>query len=227
MKLIKKLFSICVTAAIPFLIILTAIRLALLPVYVTFEYQTRSFPPDPYGFTTADRLHWSEYAIDYLIGKISHEQLGNQALDDGSPLFNIRELQHMLDVRILTGSSLAIWRGLIIFFILALLFFLISNDFEQFVRSIRLGVLVTGLIITTVLIFVSINFNLIFTKFHEIFFEGDTWLFYTTDNLIRLFPLRFWRDIFIFIGMSSVLNGTILYCLPLLLYNQFNKKAGD
>ena len=225
MKFIKKLLSVCLTMTIPFLIILTAIRLALLPVYVTFEYQTRSFPPDPFGFTTADRLRWSKYSIDYLIGKVSHEQFSNQILDDGSPLFNVRELRHMLDVRILTESSLTIWRWLIVLFIISLFYFLFANDFEQFIQSTRRGVIATCLIITFILLYVSLNFNLIFTKFHEVFFEGDTWLFYYSDNLIRLFPLRFWRDIFIFIGVSSVLNGAIIYFFPSLIYKQFKKTA--
>ena len=44
------------------------------------------------------------------------------------------------------------------------------------------------------------SFDALFTEFHRIFFEGDTWLFLYSDSLIRLFPERFWQDVFLAIG---------------------------
>ena len=49
-------------------------------------------------------------------------------------------------------------------------------------------------------------FNVFFTQFHHLFFEGDSWLFLFSDTLIRLFPIRFWEDTFL-AGAGIVLAG--------------------
>ena len=46
-----------------------------------------------------------------------------------------------------------------------------------------------------------------FAGFHAIFFEGDTWQFAYSDTLIRLFPLRFWQDAFLFAALIAVGGG--------------------
>jgi integral membrane protein (TIGR01906 family) len=63
--------------------------------------------------------------------------------------------------------------------------------------------------IGVILVFVALSFSNLFTWFHQIFFESGTWQFYTSDTLIRLFPMRFWRDAFIFVGIMSLLLGVL------------------
>ena len=46
--------------------------------------------------------------------------------------------------------------------------------------------------------------------FHELFFSGGSWLFLYSDTLIRLFPLPFWQDAFLFAGVLDVLGGLVL-----------------
>ena len=46
-----------------------------------------------------------------------------------------------------------------------------------------------------------------FEGFHSLFFEGDSWLFQYSDTLIRLFPLRFWQDTFLFAALIAVGGG--------------------
>jgi uncharacterized membrane protein len=43
-----------------------------------------------------------------------------------------------------------------------------------------------------------------------LFFTGDSWLFLYSDTLIRLFPMRFWQDAFLFAGALDVLGGLAL-----------------
>ena len=67
---------------------------------------------------------------------------------------------------------------------------------------------IIGLILTTVIL----NFNALFSAFHKIFFEGDTWLFYFSDTLIRLFPMRLWQDLFIAIGVFTI-AGALFFAI--------------
>lgn len=73
-----------------------------------------------------------------------------------------------------------------------------------------------GLAITIGLIVVvgiAINpnvFDIFFAAFHSLFFEGDSWLFLFSDTLIRLFPIRFWEDAFLWAAVIALGGGVAL-----------------
>jgi uncharacterized protein DUF1461 len=60
------------------------------------------------------------------------------------------------------------------------------------------------------LIGISVNPDIFFTffaGFHHLFFEGDSWLFFFSDTLIRLFPIRFWQDAFLWAALIALGGG--------------------
>ena len=218
----QKIIFIILLALTPLLIITSGMRISLSPLFYTFEYRLPNFPPDPYGFTLADRLRWAKFSIDFISGKIDTSTFAGAQQPDGNPLFNQREIAHMVDVRNLTIVMLWVWRFLILTFLLSFLFFKSKNDEVQFMRALAHGARLTLFFIAAVLIFLTINFNQLFTAFHRIFFKGDTWLFYLSDSLIRLFPLKFWQDLFIFIGALS-----ILFSLAMIYANRKYQKSAE
>jgi integral membrane protein (TIGR01906 family) len=208
--LARQLLSWFITLIVPFLLIMTSVRILLTPAFPQLEYRTPNFPADPYGFTLSDRLNWSRYAIDYLVNNAGISYLGDLKFPDGKPLYNERELSHMADVKALVQVMLKVWIiGLAILLLLGIWawrsFWLV--DFR--IGLSRGGWLTIGLIVA-ILIGVSINFYALFTYFHEIFFTGSSWIFLFTDTLIRLFPLRFWQDCFIGMGAMSIAGGLAL-----------------
>jgi len=221
-SIIRILFSALILL-IPLIIIGSAIRIALTPLFISMEYRLPGFPPDEYGFSTEDRLTWANYSIDYLLGRVSHDELASTSLPDGSPLFNQRELTHMLDVRVLTQQVLNIWRVLLLVLVAFLFSGVMINLKHEILISLKRGALLTILLILSVLIYLAINFNQLFTQFHQLFFEGDSWLFLMSDHLIRLFPLRFWRDIFIFIGSLSAAICLLILFIPIRLSQNRHK----
>lgn len=61
-----------------------------------------------------------------------------------------------------------------------------------------------------VVVGITVNPNVFwdfFAGFHSLFFEGDSWLFLFSDTLIRLFPLRFWQDAFLFAAAIALGGG--------------------
>ena len=49
----------------------------------------------------------------------------------------------------------------------------------------------------------------------QIFFKGDSWLFYYSDTLIRLFPIRFWQDAFLWAAILALGGGVgLAFGLP-------------
>ncbi len=75
MKPIRKTIWFLVSATTPLLVVLSAIRLALTPLFIAIEYRLPGFPPDLYGFSQAERLGWARFSIQYLLGRISHDTL--------------------------------------------------------------------------------------------------------------------------------------------------------
>lgn len=207
----QRWFSILIIALTPILLITIGIRIALTPVFINVEYRLPNFPVDEYGFTTQERLDWARYSIKYVSGRIPDQDFASQTFKDGSALFNEREIRHMIDVRDLTVITLMFWRLLIILTLL-----LVAICWKEVkwripvVNTLANGAKLTLGFISAVFLYVALNFNQLFTLFHRIFFEGDTWLFYPSDTLIRLFPLVFWRDLFIFIGGFGVFISLLI-----------------
>jgi len=215
------ILSSLVAILVPIALIGIGLRLLLTPLFLQIEYNMPYFPPDEYGFTKADRLKWAPYALDYLVNSENISYLGDLRFDDGSPLYNERELSHMDDVKRVTQGALRVW-----YVSLALLTLLgIWAWFGGWWQEYRFGLmrggwLMIGLAVTIGLIVVVgivINPNVFwnfFAGFHSLFFEGDSWLFLFSDTLIRLFPIRFWQDAFL-LAAGIALGGGIALALGL------------
>jgi integral membrane protein (TIGR01906 family) len=211
------LLSWLVAILVPLALIGLGLRILLTPLFLKIEYNMPYFPPDTYGFTKVDRLKWAPYALNYLVNSADISYLGNLKFDDGNPLYNERELSHMSDVKRVTQGALKVW-----YVVLALLISLgiwagARNEGQAFHRGLmRGGWLMVGLAVVIgliVVIGIVINpdvFWNFFAGFHHLFFKGDSWLFLFSDTLIRLFPLRFWEDAFLFTAIIALGCGIAL-----------------
>lgn len=210
MKIKVKLIDVLgwiITSLIPLTILMLSIWILISPIFPKVEYRLPGFPEDPFGFSLEDRLRWSEPSIRYLVNSQDIAYLEILQFDDGTPLFTDRELSHMEDVKeVVTGMRIGLAAAMLI--LLVITFFTIrGGGRSEIIKAYyRGGLGIIGLIVG-ILFFVALNFSNLFTWFHQLFFESGTWLFYTSDTLIRLFPMRFWRDAFIFVGVLSFLMG--------------------
>ncbi len=59
--ILRWLARIAIVILVPFILIMTLVRLLLTPLFLQIEYRMPGFPLDPYGFTLQDRLQWSGY----------------------------------------------------------------------------------------------------------------------------------------------------------------------
>lgn len=189
---------------------MTSIRALLTPLTPELQYKVLKIPADPYGFTTADRLKWSKVSIDYLLNDEGISWLAAHNLPDGNPLFNDRELSHMLDVKILIKAALFAWLLIGIFLFVMCFVFMALKSTALYWQAVSWGGWISVGLVVAILVAVAVNFDQLFTLFHRIFFRGDTWLFYTSDNLIRLFPMEFWSNCFIAIGVITTTLGLLL-----------------
>ncbi len=215
MKIFHKVLGWAVTILLPFALTFLGVRLLLTHAFPEIEYRLPGFPVDEYGFNLQDRLHWSNISIDYLLNNADISFLGDLTFPDGTPLFNSRELSHMQDVKNVVQPAVsfgyAVW-----FVMLALgLWARFGGWWSEFVTGLKRGGWVTVGLVAVIGIFGGISFWQLFTLFHELFFKGNSWIFLYSDTLIRLFPIPFWEDAFLFVGALDVVCGLVLaFALP-------------
>lgn len=205
-----KWLSWFVAVLVPIILILTSVRLLLTPAFVNLEYRTPNFPADPYGFTQQDRLRWSLIALDYLLNDEGITFLEDLEFDDGTQVYNARELKHMVDVKEVVGSALIAWYASLGVIILLGVWAYFGKWMAAYTQGLSRGGWITVGIVAVTMVAVLIAFSVFFVFFHQVFFESGTWVFRFSDTLIRLFPQRFWRDAFIGIGLVSLIGGLVL-----------------
>jgi len=216
---LANLLRILLAAALPVCLVLTNVRLMLTPLYTNWEYNLSDFPPDLYGFTKEDRLKYSAIALEYLLNDEGIDFLGELTLpadkianaDSGDRMYNDRELKHMVDVKLVVRGAMAVWvvtNLLVIGSVVALAW---GPATRPLLRSgLLVGSGITIGVLVALVVYIAIGFNTFFVQFHQVFFQGDTWLFRWSDTLIRLFPTKFWFDVFIWVGGGALAEAAVI-----------------
>jgi integral membrane protein (TIGR01906 family) len=213
MKL-PNILSFFVSLLTPIALVGLALRILLTPVYYTVEYSMPYFPADTYGFTKADRMKWAPFAVEYLVNSADISYLGDLKFPDGSPLYDERELSHMADVKGVVQGALRVWYVSVVILILLAVTASRGGWMFEYMDALRrggwwmIGFAITLGVIAGAGILINPNiFWTFFAWFHSLFFTGDSWLFYYSDTLIRLFPIRFWQDAFLAAAIIALGGG--------------------
>ncbi len=211
------------TLIVPVALLFLGLRLMLTHVFLQVEYRMPGFPADTYGFTLHDRLQYAPLALDYLLNNSDISFLGDQTFPDGSLLYNERELSHMQDVKAVVQPALWVGYGIWAFLLAVGMWARFGGWWSEFLGGLRRGSWLTVGLAAAIGLFAAVSFWQFFTIFHGFFFSEGTWMFLYSDTLIRLFPLRFWQDVFLFAGIIVVGGGL---ALGLALRPERKPKAG-
>ncbi len=195
---------------VPVVLVLTSVRLLMTDAFIRLEYRMPGFPEDSYGFTLEDRLRWAPIALDYLMNDEGIEFLADLQFDNGEPVYNARELRHMVDVKMLTQGALKVWAASLGALVLLVGGLALSGARDVAAEGLRRGAELTLAVMVALGLALFLGFSIFFVGFHRVFFQGNTWLFAYSDTLIRLFPERFWRDAFIFIALGTLLGAFLV-----------------
>ena len=226
------------TISIPLALVLTNVRLLMTYAFPEAEYGMSSFPPDLYGFTKAQRLFWAKRSIDYILSRPSAGRIEDwKFVEDGvstpdalrqapgesclyyssqygqrdcTYFYNDREIKHMVDVRLLVGQVIWVWIAAVGLGLLSAGALYYFGEQATLRSGLLAGAGITVFVLVAIVLYLLVNFNTFFTQFHQVFFEGDTWLFLWSDSLIRLFPVKFWQDAFIFVGGGAIVEAGLI-----------------
>ncbi len=203
--------QVVIFVALPLVLVLLNARLLMSEAYLRWEYTRPNFSPDPFGLTTEDRLEYAPLALAYLFNDEGIEFLGEQTFPDGSPLYNERELSHMVDVKVVTQGLTRFGLALLgVFGACVALLAASPRARPALYRALLRGGLLTVSLIVAGLIAVATSFYWLFAQFHALFFEGDSWLFLYSDTLIRLFPEQFWLDAFALMFGGALVEALVI-----------------
>ncbi len=207
----KRITRILLPILFPIVLLLVWLFILLSPAFIQLEYRRPGFPPDPMGFSTEERIHWADVSRIFLLSGEGPEFFGQYSLADGAPLYNEREIQHMVDVQKLVAKA-----ALVLAFggpaFLAAGVYLFWKDRRALRTSLLTGASITLLLILATVLGAALAWEWIFVTFHRIFFAGNTWLFPYTDTLIRLFPVEFWQDVVTALVGGIAITALVVWC---------------
>ena len=156
-------------------------------------------------FSDRDRYYYGSESIEYERGNRNFEQF------KGLGVYNDRELNHMVDVRVLI-AQVSVYHQMDGLLLLVVLITLIAQPATRPVaaRGLLLGGLVTIALFAAVGLFAGTAFNTFFVNFHHLFFQGETWLFNYTDSLIQYYPEIFWFDTALYLAGATIVEAAIV-----------------
>lgn len=195
--------------ALPLVLLLGSVRLFASDQYLAFEYGKSNFPPDPFGFSTSDRLTIASANLRFVREDLAIETLSSQVID-GEPVYKPRELSHMLDVQKVYQAVWRVWQAVVLLTLVTGFLLWRYPDHIAPPSAIQAGGFLTSGLIFVLGLLAVVAWRGWFTAFHQIFFAPGSWLFEYSDTLIRLFPLKFWFDSALTLLGVTFIEGLLL-----------------
>jgi len=205
---------VVIAVVVPVTLIANGLRVVATDAFVRWELGRDGFPTDRFGLSDEQRTELALLGLRSIEpGSEGVVLLERATLPAGSPAFDERELTHMEDVRTL---FVPLQRGrLVVILAIAILAVALARTRLRTAvpRGLLAGALATLVVAALLLPVILLGFDGFFTRFHEMFFEGDSWRFSTTDTLLRIYPERFWEDVSQLVAAITV--GQALVLAPL------------
>ncbi|MDA0815664.1 MAG: TIGR01906 family membrane protein [Chloroflexi bacterium] len=126
-------------------------------------------------------------------------------------LYNQREILHMADVRDLFQLTFRLHEFALIYivaYVAAVYLWSRERSIRRLAREAVVGGSVTVGILGVSAISVVFGFDTLFEQFHLLSFSNDFWqLNPATDRLVQMFPMGFWFDVTLAVGVMSIIQG--------------------
>ncbi|MHB1295689.1 MAG: lipoprotein intramolecular transacylase Lit [Anaerolineae bacterium] len=215
---------LALTVALPVVLLLSPLYLFVTPSFVHHEYAQNGFPPSV-RFVDAERVRLSDTILHYLRGRAGLEEMAAMQTNAGETALRADEVQHLVDVRIVMDAFFVVHGLALAVALAALVGLLLAGGSNRLPGVLHQGVWLAGGLIVFVVLASFIDFDVFFTRFHQLFFSAGTWVFYETDTLIQLYPLRLWIDAVWKIGVVVALELALTLGIARLLERRALSRA--
>ncbi len=201
---VTNILMVLLVIGLPPFIALSNIPIFLNPAWLDYEY-SKPYVPKSERFNDKDRRYYATESIEFERGNRTFEQFQNMGV------YNERELNHMVDVRVLLAqlSTLYTMDGILLAVILLVLASVPATRLVA-ARGVFSGGLLTIFLFVAIGVFMATAFDAFFTQFHYVFFQGVSGFFLATDSLIQFYPEQFWSDTFLAVAGVILLESIVV-----------------
>ena len=230
MDKLKRAAVVLFVVLVPVFLIATNVRWVInLPLLYSYGFDRYDIPAYT-GIDRSELLLSARQIRDYFNGEADTIQRTVAQYGVPRSLYNERELTHMRDVKALVKGVYRVqeFAGL---YLLAFAVVGLRLTGRPFVSRLgwRLGlggVLTLGLVVAVGLASL-VGFDRLFLAFHQIGFTNDLWqLDPRRDNLIAMYPQRFFFDATMLIALSTIVQALLL-TVPLYFLWWKPRNAGE
>lgn len=174
-----------------------------------FASQSKSLDvAEKIGVSDADLALSTDVLLDYLRDKRDDLDVMVTISGQRQPMYNQREIDHMVDVKVLYLNAMLFRNiAMILCGVIAAILFAIyqKKAFRYLARGIQNASTIFAVILVFLIGYALVDFNAFWTQFHHIFFRNDLWLLDpNTDNLILMVPLPFFFGLVIRIVLGFI-----------------------
>jgi len=218
---VSRTLQALIALLLPVVLVIGSIRLVATDAYLAFEYGRADFPADGLGFDAGQRLAYASVNLRFVRDGLSIGALAGQRLGD-TPLYNDRELSHMQDVqRVYQAAGFGWMIALNMVLLAAFALGWRRQTRPALAASLKRGGLLTAGLVAGVGLLAIAAWRVWFVAFHRVFFQPGTWVFSTSDTLIRLFPEKFWFDTALMLAGFSLAGGLLIALIGWRLQRRF------
>lgn len=228
MKIARWAAGVSAGLAIVVILLISSFELAI---YADFEYYEQEYKKydvlSELDMEMENVMYVTQEMMAYLRG--DREKLSVITVVEGceQDFFNEQDRFHMGEVQELFLGGLRIRTGAVIGLAvsLAVVFFLKKDRLRVLCRGYQVVLGILTVLITGLGIWVMRDFNAVFTKFHEIFFDNDLWIFDPAeDYMIRMLPEGLFYDFVIRIGGLFLTGLAVFLILSIVVPKRYKRK---
>lgn len=207
-NVVKYILGIAASMSAIFALLITSFQIAA---YSDFDYYEKEYRK--YNVTESLRMEMKDvmevthYMMDYLIGREEVLSIETRVAGEERDFFQEQDRLHMEDVQnlFLGGLTLRLYALSFLAVCIGLLLILKADMKKILPRTWLIGIGIYGVLTVILGIYFAVDFSAAFTKFHEIFFTNDLWMFDpATDLMINMLPQGFFFDMVIRIGQFFI-----------------------
>lgn len=207
-NVVKYILGIAASMSAIFALLITSFQIAA---YSDFDYYEKEYRK--YNVTESLRMEMKDvmevthYMMDYLIGREEVLSIETRVAGEERDFFQEQDRLHMEDVQnlFLGGLTLRLYALSFLAVCIGLLLILKADIKKILPRTWLIGIGIYGVLTVILGIYFAVDFSAAFTKFHEIFFTNDLWMFDpATDLMINMLPQGFFFDMVIRIGQFFI-----------------------
>lgn len=152
--------------------------------------------------------------LDYLQNK--RDDISVEVVVEGKnvPMFNQKEIDHMVDVKDLFTVLNSLQMAAYVIFIILIVALTITNRMSSLTNSIYRALGVYLFVIGGIALYAFIDFSGFWVIFHKVLFSNDLWLLNpNTDRMINMFPEVFFNRLVIRVMIHFVIVFVAMYII--------------